>query len=831
MSDADILTDLLAAKTPGPGVLDYSGSLTDRQTEELQAQCSKLSFKARVVILPKDYTVSNPASFGQQLATKWHCEQNSVLMIVDLKDRGVFSWSGNHLSRAGLSEQTLSNQLIPNYFAPALKSQGLGKAIESTLSAADKIVVQAKSATYSNTQSTHSSESSDAVGNAGIFFFVAFLVIVCMIAFFNNKKEAKRPTKKPDRAKERAKFKGLMQDLEELAETAPNKYFAKVAALAILGYAYVWFALGCLCILSLFVMVLLTKVPFLAIKLGLPLIALIGVILRSFWLKVDPVQGIELSRKSYPDIYALVENLRHAIKAPRVDTILVVPDLNAAVTQRPRLGLLGWQKNYLLIGMPLAQSLSYDQFESVLAHELGHLAGGHAAGTAWIYNVRAVWSQLLITLYRNRSIGTLLFTRFFNWYTPYFDAYSFSLARRQERHADKCAIDLSGAETAAIALLAVGVKARYMEGRYWKSVLETVKDSPSPPKDVYSRFSEKVAKDINVDDARTWLHDDLEQKTDFRDTHPAKRDRVSVILHIKPEQVPDWAELHLDKIMTAEVPAAKALFGKMLPALLAQLDAEWLAQVGSAWEQDHNTALFNRAELSKLEEKAMTSELSQDEMVTLASRTAQVRGFAVAEPIFKRAMAQMPDNAALLHGYGLWLLSEQNPNGVPHLERAMDIDNALGISCCQQLYSYMKTKGRDEEAEKYADLIDHYLEKLKNAHIERNAVSAEDYYTDHDLDDDKLRELTALICKQKELKQAVLVKKDLVHNQDAPIYVMMVDFKQKMMGGAGTDQELVNALAKIGAYPVSILIVSRLSAPVRLRNYIKDTHQEPIFRR
>ena len=829
MSDVDTFTDLLGSQAPGPGILDYSGSLTDQQKQELQAQCSALSFKARVVILPKDYAVANPVTFGQILAKKWHCEPNSVLMIVDLKDRGVFMWSGNQLSRAGLSEQTLSNQLIPNFFGPTMKTQGLGKAIEATLSAANNIVRQAKSTTYTSSQSAESAESLQAMNSAGSICLFLFLVIVGIIFF--SSKATKRPIKKPDRAKERAKFKDLMQELEVLAETAPSKYFAKVAALAVLGYAYVWFALGCLCILSLFVLVLLFRMPFLAIKLGLPLLALIGVILRSFWLKVQPVQGIELNRKSYPDIYALVENIRHAIKAPRVHTILVVPDLNAAVTQRPRLGLLGWQKNYLLVGMPLAQSLSYDQFESVLAHELGHLAGGHAAGTAWIYNVRTVWSQLLVTLYRNRSMGTLLFTRFFNWYTPYFDAYSFSLARRQERHADKCAIDLSGAETTAIALLAVGVKARYMNGRYWKSVLDTVKDSPTPPKDVYTKFVKTVSCGIEEEDALTWLHEDLDQKTDFRDTHPAKRDRISAILRIRPEKVPDWAEQHLDDIIRVEEPAANALFGKMLPALLAQLDAEWLTQVRPAWEQDHKAATLTRGELSKLEEKAAASELSEEEIVLLASRTAQVRGFSTAQPIFTRALTQLPDNASLLHAYGLWLLDEQNPEGISYLEKAMELDSALGISCCQLLYSYMKTKGRDDEAEKYEDLLNYYLDELKEAHKERTTVSADDHFTDQDLDDDKLREVIALIAKQKELKQAILVKKEVVHNADVPVYIMLVDFKQKMMGKSATDQELVSALATIGTYPVSILIVSRLTAPIRLKNYIKDTQQLPILRR
>ena len=42
--------------------------------------------------------------------------------------------------------------------------------------------------------------------------------------------------------------------------------------------------------------------------------------------------------------------------------------------QLPRLGIFGWYRNYLIIGMPLMKSLTCEQFKAVLAHEFGHLA-------------------------------------------------------------------------------------------------------------------------------------------------------------------------------------------------------------------------------------------------------------------------------------------------------------------------------------------------------------------------------------------------------------------------------------------------------------------------
>jgi len=826
----------MGSKNPGAGVFDYSGSLSAQQKDSLNSQCSQLRFRATVVVLPKDKNLENPTVFGQALAKQWRCDDNTLLIVIDLKNHGVFSWSGGSLSRVGLTEHCVSNQLIPTYFAPAFKSVGLEPAIQSTLYAANNVVYQGRTAssrprasyqtTSPNSGSSSYSEKSETDSITGFIFFFLFCVIVAILFF---KRKGGKPQIKKTSGEERLKFKELMERLEVLARTKPRQYFARVAALAIFGYAYIWAGLTVICILSLLTLLLVAKMPFLAIKLGLPLIAAIGLVLKSFWLRIPPVEGIELKRKNYPIIYAMVENIRHAIKAPRVDTILVVPDINAAVTQRPRLGILGWQKNYLLIGMPLVQSLSYEQFESVLAHELGHLAGGHYAGTAWIYNVRAVWAQLLDTLFKNQSIGVLIFSRFFNWYAPYFDAYSFSLARQQEKHADKCAIKISGAETTAIALLAIGIKARYMQNRYWKTLLETVKESPTPPKDAHTRFTESVATGINIGVARTWLSDDLAEKTNFRDTHPAKRDRVSAILDIEPEEVPSWAESHIDEILAVKEPAANTLFGKQLPDLLAQLDAEWVSTVNPFWEENHKNVIAWRVELEKLEEKAKTAALNSEEQVTLAIRTAQVKNFAEAEPIFKSALAEEPDNAALLHSYGVWLLDDNNPEGVDLLKRAMEIETAFAFDCCQEIYAYLKSKGRDEEADLYADRLQDYVGVQLESHNERSNVDAHDTYLNHDLGEETLREIRALLKLQKNVDRAILVKKKVIHHQDNPVYVLVVDFKHGITGDTSKDNQYLADLAQIGTYPVHILLVTRMIAPPNLRKFIKDTKQESIF--
>ena len=73
------------------------------------------------------------------------------------------------------------------------------------------------------------------------------------------------------------------------------------------------------------------------------------------------------------------------------------------------------------------QALSAPQFTAVLAHEYGHLSGAHSRFSAWIYRIRRTWAQIVEGLEKRDNWGITLFSKFFEWYIPFFNAYSFVL--------------------------------------------------------------------------------------------------------------------------------------------------------------------------------------------------------------------------------------------------------------------------------------------------------------------------------------------------------------------------------------------------------------------
>ncbi|MBE9103863.1 M48 family metalloprotease, partial [Nostoc cf. edaphicum LEGE 07299] len=285
------------------------------------------------------------------------------------------------------------------------------------------------------------------------------------------------------------RFDKLIQKLEVFANKQPHLYKLHVAFLATLGYAYIFLVLAVtltLLVGIIFLMLNAQSVNASSVKGVLFLLAIALVLVRSLWVSFPPPTGLPLQPKDVPNLYSLTNEISSKLQAPRFHHILLTNDFNAGVVQRPRLGLLGWQQNYLIVGLPLMLALPPEQFRAVLAHELGHLSGNHSRFSGWIYRQRETWYRIIKGLGQGgNEVSSLMFERFLTWYSPFFNAYSFVLARMDEYEADRCALELTGEQNAAEALINVEVKARFIERYFWSSIYKQVETEIEPPKMTY----------------------------------------------------------------------------------------------------------------------------------------------------------------------------------------------------------------------------------------------------------------------------------------------------------------------------------------------------------
>lgn len=505
----------------------------------------------------------------------------------------------------------------------------------------------------------------------------------------------------------------MVRGLEEYAGREPKKYALRVGLLAALGYAYV---LGVLAAIFALICLLLWlayngHVNFVVGKFGWVLLALAWVVLRALWVKMPAPEGIRLARAQAPRLFQLADELASKLDAPRVHVLQINGEYNASLAQVPRLGPFGWQRNYLTLGLPLMQALTPEQFGAVLAHELGHLSGNHGRFGSWVYRVRQTWVQLLARLEREERWGAFVFTKFVNWFAPYFNAYSFVLARRHEYEADQAAARIAGGREAARALAAVEVKGAYLSEKYWPEVLSRADEQREPTPGAFAGMWPVLRSGPPAGDARQFLRRSLLVETGYEDTHPALAQRLGA-LGLGPEEAESLAEEFASAGEEAET-AAEHYLGELRGELSRRLDEEWVAKTTPLWRARHEHVTKSRQQLAALEEKSRTQELNDREAWALAELTAEFKGTDEAVPLLRefierneRKMTAAPAHSLL----GQILLSKDDESGVEHMQRAMAADHEYTPAACQVLYRYLRAHGREEEAEAYRRKLIQYVD-------------------------------------------------------------------------------------------------------------------------
>ncbi|WP_251094686.1 M48 family metallopeptidase [Streptomyces sp. Caat 7-52] len=127
------------------------------------------------------------------------------------------------------------------------------------------------------------------------------------------------------------------------------------------------------------------KVGIITVLLGIPVVR--GMLMLRTPKGEEP-HGIPVTDAEEPRLWALVRELAAAAGTRAPDRILLTGEVNASVSENPRLlGLLPGRRR-LTLGVPLLIGLTEAQLRSVLAHEFGHFTGGDTRLSALVVRGR-----------------------------------------------------------------------------------------------------------------------------------------------------------------------------------------------------------------------------------------------------------------------------------------------------------------------------------------------------------------------------------------------------------------------------------------------------------
>jgi Zn-dependent protease with chaperone function len=560
---------------------------------------------------------------------------------------------------------------------------------------------------------------------------------------------------------ERTEFEALVGRMEALERANPGAYRRRVLAWAAMGYGYLLIVVIALLGLCALLVLALSSLKAIAVKLLFIVVPLLFITARSLWVKFEPPAGERVTRRDAPELFALLDSLQSRLKTPRVHEVVMTEELNAAVTQVPRLGFLGWHRNFLLLGLPLMKGLTVEQFTAVLAHELGHLSRGHARVSNWIYRLRRIWSRLDDEFSQGGQVGAGIILKFFHWYSPRFSATSFPLARSNEFEADAASVRLTSAQAAAQALTGINVLASYLDQKYWPSIHDRAKELAQPAFAPYSSFVGNAVMEVPDEERSRWQAEALARTTSYADTHPALSDRLAAI-GAAAEFLPP-----------AQGMGAETLLGAMKAQLEQKFDRDWQERIATSWREFHEETQQARKRLVELRDAGDRPDLSEDTLLEWARVEERVgEGAERALALRRDARSRFPDSAVAQFVLGRQLVLQKDEEGVAMLTAAMERDAGLESHGTELLRDYYWTRGDKEQARQWHDRYMVAAGKMQEARAERDTLLATDTYVPHGLGEAELAKLVEQLRNVPGIRRAYLVRKLTRQFPDQPFFAL-----------------------------------------------------------
>ena len=473
-------------------------------------------------------------------------------------------------------------------------------------------------------------------------------------------------------------LEAAIRRLEYLAQTHPRAYRRRVALWAALGY-------GALGLFPASLLLLMGASFYLArsnswcLLAAAFLLAALGLSLSAFLVRLAPPVGIPLRRADAPALFARIKTLATALKVRPVEKLLLTPDGGAAIAELP----LPWggTRSYLLLGLPLLESLTLPQLDAVLAHELAHLGANDGQFARGATRIASIWTRLMQQIAHGGGAGRTL-TRFARWYFPRLSAHTFAVRRDNERAADRRAAEIATPADLADALCAVELRLRFLESAFQSALHERARTVPSPPEKVFRAYVQTLHAPFDDADVEVCLRAARGEPSRFDDPHPRLCERLEAL--DQPLRVPPSPELS----------AAQELLAPCRERFLDVLDALWRKQLTPEWRRTFLETRARKRERAALDEKINANEfLTSEERLRHALLTEFFEGGERALPLLQKLRSDPETGARATMAIGRLRLAAGDPSGVALIEGALPRLPGFADDALHLLHDYHRAQG------------------------------------------------------------------------------------------------------------------------------------------
>ncbi len=326
--------------------------------------------------------------------------------------------------------------------------------------------------------------------------------------------------------------------IESLIHKFPRLYLGCVVLLALSGYAFVLMfpllaPVGLLNIYEIFVAGDATDWQPALIWSAVVIMAVL-VSYRISRIKPNTPVGLTLSQDKAPELFKLVQQYHDYFKRPEIHRIVITADYELDIVKTPMWALPVWSTNTMVIGLPVLQGLSKEQFECVVARRIGQFSKRYNPLTNWLYQLRAIWQQYRVIYSKQKGPGNEPLKWFFAAYAPFYSMASLHAARLDELNADTYAMELFNDEAVLETITADSLCRWYLQNQFWPAVYKIAsvetKSLPTP----HIKMASAIQAVLGGEKLDSLIDKVYREKPRRGDAMPSLQDRISNIGHDKP---------------------------------------------------------------------------------------------------------------------------------------------------------------------------------------------------------------------------------------------------------------------------------------------------------
>jgi len=408
-----------------------------------------------------------------------------------------------------------------------------------------------------------------------------------------------------------------------------------------------------------------------------------------YQMKLTKPAGRPITNDEAPQLIQLINDLQHEHTTINIHAIKMTNKFEIDIIRTPINGYPLLFTNTLLIGLPLMQSLSAEQFKAALLREFAHIQKRLKRPTSWFYFLRQTWCQYRITHQSSWKFPHAVMRIFFSWYAPVYKMFSQGAVRKEKLYADIFTLRTIDKITLVEMISISGISQYYLENHYWPHLYSKAYKHKTPPYLPYASIEQNIQSRLDNEISQSWIDQAMNKKTQFT-SEPDLRQRL--------------ANLELKRILLpAPVmqSAASYYLGDALNVITLQMDKVWLMTHKFDWQQKYKIGQQEQKELAEFGSQILSGSIADIhawEYILLVKKYIEDKDQI---PLLKHLLKINTQDARIRFDIGRTLINHLDPDGISTLESAMIQDSKYTVIACQLITKYCVATGDSKSAQAY----------------------------------------------------------------------------------------------------------------------------------